>query len=71
MNLLLYAESRQILAADGAIGASLPTLPDELFEELGLFGAVTEKPEEEDFSDQLAQWFSSLEPPSIRYSLAV
>jgi hypothetical protein len=70
MNLLLYAEARQILEADEPIGAHLTTLPDEFFEELGLFGAVDEKPDEEDFFDRLAQWFSGLEPP-VRLSIAV
>lgn len=71
MNLLLFAEARQILSTTGAISDCLPALPDEIFEELGFFGAVEKAPDEDDFYDRLAQWFAGPESSPPRYSFAV
>lgn len=70
MNLLLYTESKNILARlNGATALSTepstvlpdPTyaLPDALFEELGYFGALEEEEEaDDDDLDELVRWFA-------------
>lgn len=80
MNLLLYAEARKILTRPPAeilpsgpagqwISAQVTLLPDEIFEEMGYYGALPadeSDPDPGDSLDELYRWFTepilSLQP---------